>query len=146
MFILGDDISIFALRTFSPSANLPALISSNKARFSSTLLFLYGLSLPGSLSVPLYSLICSAVRSSTNAFPFLIKATAASYIVSKYEDAHSFFSHLKPSQLISSSIASTYSTSSLTGFVSSYLRLHFPLYFSAVVKLTQIALACPMCR
>ena len=144
MLILGDAIFIFALRTFSPSANLPSLISSNKARFSSILLFLYGLSLPGSLSVPLYSLICSADRSSTNAFPFLIKATAASYIVSKYEDAHSSLSQLKPSHLISSSIASTYSTSSLTGLVSSYLRLHFPLYFSAVVKFTQIALACPM--
>ena len=49
-------------------------------RFSSTERLRYGLSLPGSFNVPLYSRISSADRSQTYAFPFLIKETAASYI------------------------------------------------------------------
>ena len=48
-----------------------------------SILLNYGLSLPGSVSVPLYSLICSGVRSHTYAFPLRISFTAASYILSK---------------------------------------------------------------
>ena len=39
--------------------------------------------LPGILSTPRYSLICSALRSHTKAFPFFISFTAHSYIWSK---------------------------------------------------------------
>ena len=61
----GDDMSIFARRVFDPSGNSPFLMRSNRSRFSSTLLFLYGLSFPGSVRVPLCCLISSASRSST---------------------------------------------------------------------------------
>ncbi|MPM98742.1 hypothetical protein SDC9_145931 [bioreactor metagenome] len=142
--MLGDAMSILARRTFSPSLYLPSRISSKSARFSSMLLFLYGLSLPGSFKVPLYSLICSAFRSHTKALPFFISSMAASYILSKYSEAQSLLSHWNPSHFTSSSMESTYSTSSFTGFVSSYLKLHIPPYFCAVEKFKHIDLACPI--
>ena len=83
MFILGELMSIFALRTLLPSGNSPFFILSNKSRFSSMLLSLYGEFLPGSVRVPLYSLISSADKSHTKAFPFFISLIAASYIFSK---------------------------------------------------------------
>ena len=52
-------------KTFSPSAYFPARISSKSCRFSSTLRSRYGLFFPGSVSVPRYSRISSAVRSQT---------------------------------------------------------------------------------
>jgi len=61
----GEAMSIFARRTFSPSANSPAFMRAKRSRFSSTLRLRYGLSLPGSVSVPRYALISSAERSST---------------------------------------------------------------------------------
>ena len=48
-----------------------------------SILLNYGLFFPGSVKVPLYSLICSAFRSQTYAFPFLIRNSAHSYILSK---------------------------------------------------------------
>ena len=43
-------------------------------------------------------------------------------------------------------MASTYSTSSLVGFVSSKRRLQVPPFSSAIPKFRQIDLAWPMCR
>ena len=125
MLILGEAISILALNTFSPSAYMPFFIFSKSSRFSSTERSLYGLSLPGSVSVPLYSLICSAVRSHTYALPFLISLTAASYILSKYPDANNTSPcHLAPSHSTSALIESTNSSFSLVGLVSSNLKLN----------------------
>ena len=52
MFMLGCAISIFALSTFSPSPNSPFLILSKRARFSSCVLSLKGLFLPGVVTSP----------------------------------------------------------------------------------------------
>ena len=141
MFMLGLAMSIFALSTASPSPNSPSLILWKSSMFSSIVLSLYGLFLPGSVSVPLYSLIWSAVRLQTKALPFLISSSAASYMVSKYSEAQSLLFHWNPSHFTSSSMASTYSTSSFTGFVSSYLRLQVPPYFKAVPKFRHMDLA-----
>ena len=65
MFIFREVMSILARSTFFPVGIPAVFISSNSVRFSSTLLALAGSSLPGSVSVPLYSLICSAERSDT---------------------------------------------------------------------------------
>ena len=54
--------------------------------------------------------------------------------------------HLNPSHAISLRMFSTYSLFSFVGLVSSNRRLHTPLYFSAIPKSMQMALACPMCR
>ena len=56
------------------------------------------------------------------------------------------FAGSNPSQRTSRSMASTYSTSSLVGLVSSKRRLQLPRYSWATPKSTQIALAWPMCR
>jgi len=51
-----------------------------------------------------------------------------------------------PSQRTSASMASMYSCSSLTGFVSSNRRLQRPPNSRAMPKFRQIDLAWPMCR
>ena len=81
--MFGDAMSIFARRVFAPSGNSPFLILSKSDRFSSMLLFLYGLPVPGSVSVPRVSRIWSAFRSHTNAFPFPIRSTAHACICGK---------------------------------------------------------------
>ena len=53
-------MSILARRTREPSGNSPACMRSNRSRFSSTERLRYGLSLPGSVSVPRCSRISSA--------------------------------------------------------------------------------------
>ena len=50
-------MSIFARSVREPSGNSPAFMRSNRSRFSSTERLRYGLSLPGSVSVPRYSRI-----------------------------------------------------------------------------------------
>ena len=65
MFRFFDAISILARSVRVPSGNSPFFMRSNRSRFSSTERLRYGLSLPGSVSVPRYSRICSAVRSQT---------------------------------------------------------------------------------
>ena len=54
-----EAMSILARRHAFPSSNSPFFIFSKRARFSSTVLSLYGLFLPGAVRVPLYSLISS---------------------------------------------------------------------------------------
>ena len=56
MFMLGEAISILARSVREPSGNSPARIRRNRSRFSSTERLRYGLSLPGSVSVPRYCL------------------------------------------------------------------------------------------
>ena len=53
------------LRNLLRSGNSPAVIREKSSRFSSTQRSRYGLFLPGSVSVPRYSRIWSAVRSQT---------------------------------------------------------------------------------
>ena len=65
MFRLGDAMSILARNVREPSGNSPARMRSKRSRFSVTLRFRNGLSRPGSVSVPRYSRISSAVRSQT---------------------------------------------------------------------------------
>ena len=65
MLMLPEAMSIFARSTREPSSNSPAFMRSNRSRFSSTERSRYGLSTPGSVSVPRCSRICSALRSST---------------------------------------------------------------------------------
>ena len=62
MFMFGDAMSIFARSTCAPSGNSPARMRANRSRFSSTGRSRYGLSRPGSVSVPRYSRISSARR------------------------------------------------------------------------------------
>ena len=62
---LPEAMSILALSTRAPSSNSPALIRSKRCRFSWMDRLRYGLSLPGSVRVPRYSLICSWLRSHT---------------------------------------------------------------------------------
>ena len=50
--MFGDAMSIFARSTSAPSANSPARIRAKRSRFSSTGASRYGLSFPGSVSVP----------------------------------------------------------------------------------------------
>ena len=69
MLMLPDAMSIFARSTCAPSSNSPARMRRNRSRFSSTERLRYGLSRPGSVSVPRYSRIWSAVRLSTYALP-----------------------------------------------------------------------------
>ena len=76
IFKFGEAMSIFARKTRAPSGNSPARIRSNRSRFSSTGRLRYGLSLPGLVSVPRYSRISSADRSSTYALPALMSCTA----------------------------------------------------------------------
>ena len=52
MFRLGDAMSILARSVRAPSGNSPSRMRSNKSRFSSTERLRYGLSFPGSVSVP----------------------------------------------------------------------------------------------
>jgi hypothetical protein len=78
MFILPEVMSILALRVLEPSGNSPARIRRKRSRFSSTVRLRYGLSLPGSVSVPRYCLISSKERSQTKALPFLIRISAYS--------------------------------------------------------------------
>ena len=78
MLKLGEAMSILARSTREPSGNSPAFMRSNRSRFSSTERLRYGLSLPGSVSVPRYLRISSAVRSSTYALPSLISLIAHS--------------------------------------------------------------------
>src|SRR3972149_4848399 len=73
---LGELISILARRTLAPSANSPALILVNKSKFSSIDRLRQELSFPISVKVPLYSRVCSEVKSHTYAFPFLISSQA----------------------------------------------------------------------
>lgn len=54
----------------------PSLTFSKSSKFSSTLLDLKGLSFPGSVNEPLYSLISSALKLSTYASPLLISSLA----------------------------------------------------------------------
>ena len=61
--IFGWAMSIFARKTFSPSANSPARIRANKSKFSSTLRSRQGLFLPGEFTVPRLSRISSCVWS-----------------------------------------------------------------------------------
>ena len=63
--IFDEAISILALNTFDPSSNSPFFILSNKSKFSSIERLRYGESLPGSVKVPRYSLICSGLKSQT---------------------------------------------------------------------------------
>ena len=70
MFMLGDAMSIFARSTQAPSSNSPRRICSNRSRFSSTERSRYGLFLPGSVSVPRYARVSSAVRSTDIRLPF----------------------------------------------------------------------------
>src|ERR1035438_9165220 len=72
MLKLGDAMSILARRVRAPSGNSPAFMRVNRSRFSAMPRLRYGLSLPGSVGVPRYSWISSAVRSQTYALPALI--------------------------------------------------------------------------
>ena len=74
------DLGAQRARAVGKLARLHAL---EQVRFSSTERLRYGLSLPGSVSVPRYSRISSAVRSQTYALPSLISCTAQSYSWSK---------------------------------------------------------------
>ena len=60
MLRFGEAMSILARSVREPSGNSPAFMRANRSRFSSTERLRYGLSLPGSVSVPRYSRICSA--------------------------------------------------------------------------------------
>ena len=52
ILMFGDAISILARSTRLPSGNSPSFMRVNRSRFSSTARLRYGLSLPGSVSVP----------------------------------------------------------------------------------------------
>ena len=65
MFRLPEAMSILARRTREPSSNSPARMPSKRRMFSSTVRSRHGLSMPGSVRVPLYCLISSLLRSST---------------------------------------------------------------------------------
>ena len=54
MLRFGDAMSILARSVREPSGNSPAFMRANRSRFSSTERLRYGLSLPGSVSVPRY--------------------------------------------------------------------------------------------
>ncbi len=82
MFMLGEDMSIFALKTMAPSGYFPAFISRNRRRFSSTGLSLYGEGVPGSVRVPRVAVICSGVSSQTYALPSIMYFSAISYSLS----------------------------------------------------------------
>ena len=58
--MFGEAMSIFARSTRAPSANSPARMRAKRSRFSSTERSRYGLSRPGSVSVPRCSRISSA--------------------------------------------------------------------------------------
>ena len=68
-FRFGDAMSILARSTRDPSGNSPLRMRSKRSRFSCFERLRCGLSLPGSVSVPRYLRISSAVRSSTYALP-----------------------------------------------------------------------------
>ena len=72
--MLGEAMSIFARSVLEPLGNSPFRIRVKRSRFSSTVRFRYGLSFPGSVRVPRYSRISSAVRSQTYAFSFFDQA------------------------------------------------------------------------
>ena len=65
ILIFGEDISIFSLKTYSPSLNLPCFICSNIFKLSSGDLSLSLLFIPGSVSVPLSFFILSDEDEST---------------------------------------------------------------------------------
>ncbi|MNU02531.1 hypothetical protein D3C72_2462690 [compost metagenome] len=69
-------MSIFRRSVLLPSANSPFFMRVNRSRFSSTLRSRYGLFLPGSVRLPRYSRISSALRSQTKAWPLLISSIA----------------------------------------------------------------------
>ena len=75
---VGAAMSILARNTREPSGNAPSFICAKRSRFSSMERSRYGLFLPGSVSVPRFSRISSAVWSSTYAKPFWTSATAQS--------------------------------------------------------------------
>ena len=76
--MLGEAMSILALRTRAPSGNSPARMRSNRSRLSSTGRSRHGLFFPGAVNVPRYSRISSAERSSTYALPASMRSTAQS--------------------------------------------------------------------
>ncbi len=73
MLMFGEAMSIFARSTRVPSGNSPARMRSNRSRLSSTGRSRHGLFIPGSVKVPRYARISSAVRSSTYALPDSIR-------------------------------------------------------------------------
>ena len=126
--MFGDAMSIFARSTCAPSGNSPARIRANRSRFSSTVRERYGLSLPGSVSVPRYCADLVGRQAVDVRLPVLDQdarrtRTAAR---SSRRRSSSRSSQSNPSQRTSSLIASTYSTSSLVGLVSSKRRLQVP--------------------
>ena len=76
MLKFGDAMSIFARSTCAPSGNSPTVIRANRSRLSSIGRSRYGLFFPGSVNVPRYSRISSAVRLSTYALSCVINVTA----------------------------------------------------------------------
>ena len=65
MLRFGWAMSIFARSVLEPSGDSPACIFSKRSRFSSMERFRCGLSFPGLVRVPRYSLVCSGARSQT---------------------------------------------------------------------------------
>ena len=83
MIMLGCARSIFARSTCAPSGNSPARMRRSRSRFSSAVRSRYGLGVPGVVTVPRPSRICSSFCESTYALPFFTSDSAISYSCSK---------------------------------------------------------------
>lgn len=73
---LGEDMSIFARRTYRPSSNSPARILRKRSRLSAGGLSRWGLGLPGCPGTPRYSLNSSGESVQTYALPFCMSSSA----------------------------------------------------------------------
>ena len=85
--MLGEAMSIFALRHHSPSPYLPSRISRKICRLRSGVVSREGEGRPGRSGTPRYSFHSSCVRLQQYACPALIRLSAISYILSNMFEA-----------------------------------------------------------
>ena len=115
MLMLGEDMSIFARNTLSPVSTPLRILSKDQG-------FLYGPVAPGAVLPGLSQGSAVFAVDQHQAHPHrpgLLSILLHNYIFRCSLIVHSLSSKSNPIHLISSIMASTYSTSSLEGFVSS---------------------------
>ena len=133
--IFGEAMSILARSTFSPSLNSPAFIRANRSRFSSTRAVALRAFWPGSVRVPRVSRICVG-RLSRRHKPALCESAARRARTFLRNNRRRRTSRPIQSRASCTSrlMDSTYSVSSLSGFVSSNRRFVRPSNSSASVE------------